>query len=64
MAGPGLVEYLGAVRPRLSLFGHVHQPFSGRRRYLMTECVNVGHFRQTGRAYVVDTDRIRTESAA
>ena len=64
MAGPGLTDYLAAGRPRLSLFGHVHQPLAARRRYLMTECVNVGHFQRTGRPYVVDTDHVRTESPA
>lgn len=59
MAGPGLTQYLNRVRPRLSLFGHVHQPLAARRRYLMTECINVGHFQRAERAFVLDTDRIR-----
>lgn len=64
MAGPGLTEYMRRVRPRLALFGHVHQPLAARRRYQMTECANVGHFQRTERPYVVDTDRVRRESAA
>jgi Icc-related predicted phosphoesterase len=64
MAGPGLIEYLSRVRPTLALFGHVHQPLAARRRYLMTECVNVGHFQRAERAYVLDTDRIRAVTTA
>jgi Icc-related predicted phosphoesterase len=39
--------------PRLMLFGHVHQPLVARMRLGRTECVNVGHFRATGRPYVL-----------
>jgi Icc-related predicted phosphoesterase len=48
---------LGAVRatqPRYMLFGHVHQPLHARARVGRTECVNVGHFRATGRPYVLE----------
>src|SRR5207244_13245313 len=47
------VEVLDAVRstqPRYALFGHVHQPLQHRMRIGRTECVNVGHFRATGRS--------------
>ena len=40
-------------RPRAALFGHVHQPLAGRCRVGRTECVNVGHFRQTATPYVL-----------
>jgi Icc-related predicted phosphoesterase len=40
-------------RPRAALFGHVHQPLAPRRRMGRTECVNVGHFRQTATPYVL-----------
>lgn len=40
-------------RPRTALFGHVHQPLAPRRRVGRTECVNVGHFRQTATPYVL-----------
>jgi len=40
-------------RPRWSLFGHVHQPLAARTRIGRTECVNVGHFKRTGRPYVL-----------
>lgn len=40
-------------RPRAALFGHVHQPLAQRRRVGRTECVNVGHFRQTATPYVL-----------
>ena len=40
-------------RPRAALFGHVHQPLAKRCRVGRTECVNVGHFRQTATPYVL-----------
>jgi Icc-related predicted phosphoesterase len=40
-------------RPRAALFGHVHQPLAPRCRVGRTECVNVGHFRQTATPYVL-----------
>lgn len=40
--------------PRLVLFGHVHQPLAGRMRIGRTECVNVGHFRGSGRPFVIE----------
>lgn len=58
MVGPGLVEYIERVRPAMSLFGHVHQPLSRRRRIAMTECVNVGHFQRTEVPFVLESDRI------
>ncbi|RJQ69611.1 metallophosphoesterase [Pseudonocardiaceae bacterium YIM PH 21723] len=50
----GLLEKIRADRPRWSLFGHVHQPLSGRVRIGPTECVNVGHFKRWGRPYVIN----------
>jgi Icc-related predicted phosphoesterase len=40
-------------RPLAALFGHVHQPLAQRCRVGRTECVNVGHFRQTATPYVL-----------
>jgi Icc-related predicted phosphoesterase len=40
-------------RPRAALFGHVHQPLAARCRVGRTECVNVGHFRETTTPYVL-----------
>jgi Icc-related predicted phosphoesterase len=48
-----LLEAVRATRPRYALFGHVHQPLSARMRIGTTECVNVGHFRSTGRPWVL-----------
>lgn len=48
---------LRAIRetgPALVLFGHVHQPLVPRTRVGRTECVNVGHFRRTGRPFVLE----------
>ena len=52
----GSEAVLDAIRdtqPELVLFGHVHQPLRSRVRIGRTECVNVGHFRGTGRPYLV-----------
>jgi Icc-related predicted phosphoesterase len=46
----GIIE---KERPRLSVFGHVHQPLAARARLGVTECVNVGHFRRTERPYLL-----------
>lgn len=49
----GLLERIRTAAPRWALFGHVHQPLTARMRVGRTECVNVGHFQRTERAYVV-----------
>lgn len=49
-----LLEAIRRTQPLLSLFGHVHQPLVQRVRVGRTECVNVGHFRGKGTAYVLD----------
>lgn len=49
----GLLRRISRDRPRWSLFGHVHQPLARRVRVGSTECVNVGHFQQTGQPYVL-----------
>jgi Icc-related predicted phosphoesterase len=52
----GSAAVLDAIRdtqPDLVLFGHVHNPLSGRTRIGRTECVNVGHFRGRGTPYVL-----------
>jgi Icc-related predicted phosphoesterase len=49
-----LLEAVHALQPRYVLFGHVHQPLVSRLRIGRTECVNVGHFRATGRPFVLD----------
>jgi Icc-related predicted phosphoesterase len=48
-----LLEHIRRREPRLVLFGHVHQPLVARARIGRTECVNVGHFRGSGRPYAV-----------
>lgn len=58
MAGPGLREHIDAHRPALALSGHVHQPLAARVRRGGTECVNVGHFQRTGRAYTFELDAV------
>ena len=49
-------EYLARHRPRLHLFGDVHQPRATTWRVGPTTCVNVGYFRATGRAVTVMAD--------
>jgi Icc-related predicted phosphoesterase len=48
-----LLAAISRVRPRYLLFGHVHQPLCSRVRIGVTECINVGHFRATGKPYVL-----------
>ncbi|OXM60660.1 metallophosphoesterase family protein [Amycolatopsis vastitatis] len=48
-----LLELIRAQRPRWSVFGHVHQPLAARARVGLTECRNVGHFKETGLPYVL-----------
>lgn len=53
----GSEAVLDAIRdtsPELVLFGHVHQPLHARTRVGRTECVNVGHFRGTGRPFLLE----------
>ena len=48
-----LLAAIRRTRPRFALFGHVHQPLAQRVRVGTTECINVGHFRATGRPFVL-----------
>ena len=53
----GSEAVLDAIRdtaPELVLFGHVHQPLHARTRVGRTECINVGHFRGTGRPFLLE----------
>ena len=52
-----LLAAIRATQPRYALFGHVHQPLQQRLRIGRTECVNVGHFRATGRPWVLTWER-------
>ena len=49
-----LLEAIHTIRPRYSLFGHVHQPLARRMRIGATECVNVGHFASTGTPWTME----------
>ncbi|HEX3491852.1 MAG TPA: metallophosphoesterase [Streptosporangiaceae bacterium] len=49
-----LLAAIEATQPRYALFGHVHQPLASRMRIGATECVNVGHFRATGRPFALE----------
>lgn len=48
-----LLAEIRRTQPRYVLYGHVHQPLASRARIGRTECVNVGHFRATGKPYVL-----------
>ncbi|MFI0421733.1 metallophosphoesterase [Spongiactinospora sp. 9N601] len=48
-----LLDLIIEQQPRWSLFGHVHQPLSGRMRIGVTDCVNVGHFQRMQEPYVL-----------
>ncbi|OEV01667.1 metallophosphoesterase family protein [Streptomyces oceani] len=49
-----LLDAVRVIQPRFHLFGHVHQPLTRRMRIGRTECVNVGHFKATGRPWVLE----------
>jgi len=49
-----LASHIRRTQPRHVLFGHVHQPLARRARIGRSECVNVGHFRATGKPYVLE----------
>ena len=46
-----LLTYIRDVKPRRAYFGHVHQPLLSSLRIDRTQCVNVGYFRRTRRAW-------------
>ena len=46
-----LLRYIEDVQPRRAYFGHVHQPLLSSLHIGRTECINVGYFRSTGRAW-------------
>ncbi|WP_205752122.1 metallophosphoesterase family protein [Cryptosporangium phraense] len=54
VASEALLDYVREYQPRYALFGHVHQPLQRRLRIGKTECVNVGHFRATGKPFVLE----------
>ncbi len=49
-----LRDYVIEHVPLVHAFGHVHQPLRDRHRLGRTECVNVGHFAATRRAFAFD----------
>jgi Icc-related predicted phosphoesterase len=51
LGSTAILEHVRQTQPRMVLFGHVHQPLVSRARIGRTECVNVGHFRGTGRPF-------------
>lgn len=51
-----LLEYVRDVQPRYLVHGHVHQPMFPRVSIGRTQVINVGHFRSTGRPFVLTID--------
>jgi Icc-related predicted phosphoesterase len=49
-----LLALIERTQPKYALFGHVHQPLLSRTVVGRTQCINVGHFRATGRPYVLE----------
>jgi Icc-related predicted phosphoesterase len=49
-----ILDYLLREKPRLHLFGDVHQPQAASWRLGPTRCRNVGYFRATGRPLRID----------
>ena len=46
-----LLRYIQDVKPARHYFGHVHQPLISSMHIGRTQCINVGYFRSTGRAF-------------
>ena len=46
-----LLRYIREVQPRRAYFGHVHQPLVSSLMIGRTQCINVGYFRGTRRAF-------------
>jgi Icc-related predicted phosphoesterase len=46
-----LLRYIEDVQPRRAYFGHVHQPLTSVLWVGGTQCINVGYFRSTKRAF-------------
>jgi len=53
-----LLDFIREHRPRLHLFGDVHQPQASTWRVGPTRCRNVGYFRATERAIPLDPGRL------
>lgn len=51
-------QYLELARPRLHLYGDVHQPMASNWRLGPTRCHNAGYFRATGRYLRLENDTI------
>jgi Icc-related predicted phosphoesterase len=49
-----LRDFILERQPSWSFFGHVHQPLSPRLRVGKTECRNLGYFKRTERAFILE----------
>ena len=56
--GAMLTDYLRQVKPKLHLFGHIHNPKISELRFESTLLKNVGGFRYHGQVHQIDLERI------
>ena len=56
--GKMLNDYIMETKPRLHLFGHIHNPKVAESRLGETRLVNVGGFRYNGRIHVIDLETL------
>ena len=49
-----LLDYIVEYQPRFVFHGHVHQPLASRVTIGRTQVINVGHYRNSKKPYVID----------
>lgn len=56
--GSMLLDYIHQIRPKLHLFGHIHNPKLTEMHLGPTRLLNVGGFRYHGRIHEIDLEKI------
>lgn len=59
-----VLRYLEQHRPRLHLFGDIHQAQASTWRVGATRCLNIGYFRATGRYLRIECDSVQSGRVA
>lgn len=59
-----VLRYLKQHRPRLHLFGDIHQAQASTWRVGTTRCLNIGYFRATGRYLRIERDSVQSGRVA